>query len=140
MTSTYGYPCPAGTTGPGAPARATLSGGMTRVDVAADGRGCRVVWDSALRSAALPRHALADHRIDTVLASSVRSPAPALTQVYADLMSYARLDLATGEVVASTPLGTGPTVDALRLVGVTTPRHVLYQGTLTGLLRIAPGS
>lgn len=137
VTSTYGYPYPAGATGTSSPASATFSGGMTRVDVAADGSGCAVVWDNALRSAALPRLALSDKRIDTVLASS---PAPSVTQVYGDLMSYARLDLATGKVVSSTPLGTGPTVDALQLVGMTTRDHVLYQGTLTGLLRIAPRS
>lgn len=137
VTSTYGYPYPAGTTGTSVPASATFTGGMTRVDVTADGRSCTVVWDNALRSAALPRLALADKRIDTVLASS---PAPAVTQVYGDLMSYARIDLGTGSVVASTPLGAGPTVDALQLVGMTTRDHVLYQGTLTGLLRIAPGS
>ncbi|MGZ4639477.1 MAG: hypothetical protein ACXV2J_10520 [Actinomycetes bacterium] len=137
VASTYGYPYPAGATGTSSPSSATFTGGMTRVDVSRDGRSCRVVWDNALRSAALPRLALADSRIDTVLASS---PAPALTGVYADLMSYARIDLTTGRVVSSLPLGSGPTVDALQLVGVTTPGHVLYEGTLTGLVRIAPGS
>lgn len=137
VSSTYGFPIPAGATGTSTPSSATFTGGMTRVDVAADGRSCHVVWDNALRSAALPRLALADRRIDTVLASS---PAPGLTGVYGDLMSYARIDLGTGRVVAEVPLGTGPTVDALQLVGVTTPDHVLYQGTLTGLVRVAPGS
>ena len=62
--STYGYPYPAvpDDAGPAVPPTAPFTGGMTRVDVRADGTGCDVIWDSAVRSAAVPKLSLADAR------------------------------------------------------------------------------
>ena len=49
------------------------------------------------------------------------------------------VDPATGEVRSSTPMGATTAYEALQLAGNIAPDGVLYQGTLTGLVRIAPG-
>ncbi|EUA92734.1 putative 6-phosphogluconolactonase/glucosamine-6-phosphate isomerase/deaminase [Mycobacterium ulcerans str. Harvey] len=65
IASTYGYPYPAvpAGAGPRCPDRAVRRG-MTRVDV--EPTGCRTVWDSSTRSAALPHLSIADGLIYTI--------------------------------------------------------------------------
>jgi streptogramin lyase len=134
VSDTYGFPYPAGTTGTASPARASFQGGMTRVDINKSGTGCTTKWDRAIRSAALPRLSLANHRIDTVISTPAASDE---TNVYGDTYSYATISERTGRIMTKDLLGSGPTDDTLQLVGTTTPSGVMYQGTLTGYLRIA---
>ena len=60
VASTYGYPYPAypDHAGESVPASAPFTGGMARVDVRRRGRGCITRWESAVRSAAVPKLSL----------------------------------------------------------------------------------
>lgn len=130
VTSTYGYEYPRlpEGAGPSVPASAPFEGGMTRVDVAADGSGCEVVWDSPARSAAVPRLSTADGTITTLTR-------PGDGAGYA----YAVIDAETGEVLTEQDLG--PDVaDPLQLAGTIGPDRVLWQGTVGAVERIAPAA
>jgi hypothetical protein len=134
VTDTYGYPYPAtpADAGPAKPATAPFVGGMTRVDLKPGG-GCAVRWDTLTRSAALPRLSLADHAIDTVIA---RDPTATDSSGAADIYSYAVINPDTGTVTRTALIGAGEPFDMLELTGTTAPHQVLYQGTLTGIVRI----
>ena len=134
VTDTYGYPYPAGTSGASKPTKAPFRGGMTRVDVRRSG-GCVVRWDRAIRSAGLPRLSLRNGQIQTVISTPASADE---TNVYGDTYYYATISAQSGRVIAQQRLGTGPAYDALQMVGTTTPQGVMYQGTLTGFVRIAP--
>lgn len=128
VTSTYGYEYPRlpEGAGPSRPASAPFEGGMTRVDVAADGSGCDVVWDSPARSAAVPRLSTADGTITTLTR-------PGAAARYA----YAVIDAETGALLTEQDLG--PDVgDPLQLAGTIGPDRVLWQGTVGAVERIAP--
>ncbi|MGW7576690.1 hypothetical protein [Streptomyces sp. NPDC054765] len=137
VASTYGYPYPAlpPDAGPSVPPTADFAGGMSRVDVRRDGTGCDLKWDTRVRSAAVPRLSLADHRIHTVLRASAtpgsNAPSPQ------DSFPYAQIDPDTGTVTRTLPLGVGAPYDTLQQVGTIAPGGVLYEGTMTGILRIA---
>ncbi|MFF4935249.1 hypothetical protein ACFY2H_41415 [Streptomyces griseofuscus] len=138
ISSTYGYPYPALPPGAGSsvPPYADFTGGMSRVDVRADGSGCDLKWDTTVQSAAVPRLSLTDHRIHTVLRVPAvpGSDAPSPNDGY----SYAQIDPATGAVTRTVPLGTGPGFETLQQVGTLAPGGVLYEGTVSGVERIAP--
>jgi hypothetical protein len=136
LTSSYGwaYP-PTAAQGKSAPANAPFLGGMTRVVVNRAGTACHRVWDRTIRSSALPRLALANGRIDTILGKPAM---PNETQQYGDRSYYAEISAGTGRILTRDYLGAGPTWDPLVLVGTTTKQHVFYNGTLTGWLRVAP--
>ncbi|MFJ8311655.1 MULTISPECIES: hypothetical protein [unclassified Streptomyces] len=138
VASTYGYPYPAlpPDAGPSVPPSAPFTGGMSRVDVRRDGTGCDLKWDSTVRSAAVPRLSLGDHRIHTVL----REPATpgSGTPSPRDSFSYAQIDPDTGKVTRTLPLGAGAPYDTLQQVGTIAPGGVVYEGTIAGILRIAP--
>lgn len=119
VASTYGYPYPAGTTGPSTPASAPFTGGLERVDLTR--RGCRSVWRTDVRSSAVPRLSIAEGVLYTV----TRSPALAY-----DLVRVSPRD---GRVVSSSPLGAGPTADTLQMVGSILADGTLLQGTVAGL-------
>lgn len=134
VTSTYGYEYPRlpEGAGPSRPARAPFEGGMTRVDVAADvaadGRGCEVVWDSPARSAAVPRLSSADDTVTTLTQPGDRAR-----------YAYAVIDADSGELLAEQDLG--PDVaDPLQLAGTIGPDRVLWQGTVGAVERIAPAA
>lgn len=135
VASTYGYPYPAYPegAGPSEPESAPFSGGMTRVDVRADGTGCDLRWHSPVRSAAVPRMSLADGLLYTITRTG---PAGADTT---ELDSYAAtaVDPGTGAVLGSSAVGATSAVDTLQTVGTFLPDAVGFQGTLTGVLRIA---
>lgn len=138
LTSSYGWAYPPGAAqGPSTPSSAPFDGGMTRVDVNRSGTGCRRVWDRTIRSSALPRLSLADNLIYTIIG---KPATPGETSEYADRSYYAVIRARTGRIAAMRYLGSGPTYDPLVLVGTTTRRHVFYNGTLTGWLRIAPAT
>lgn len=136
VTSSYGYTYPpTAAQGSSSPSSAPFRGGMTRVVVNRAGTACRRLWDRMIRSSALPRLALANGRIDTIIG---KPASPSETQEYADRSYYAEIDADTGRVLGEHYLGSGPSYDPLVLVGVTTRKHVFYNGTVTGWLRIAP--
>ncbi|WP_148614243.1 hypothetical protein [Nocardioides rubriscoriae] len=119
VASTYGYPIPAGTTGPSDPASAPFVGGLERVDLTR--RGCRSVWRSPVRSSAVPRLSTAEGVIYTVTRSE--------TLAY-DLV---RVSPRTGRVLSRSRLGHGPTADTLQMVGSILADGTLLQGTIAGL-------
>ncbi|WP_042435388.1 hypothetical protein [Streptacidiphilus anmyonensis] len=138
VTDTYGYPYPALPAGAPAsvPASASFDGGMSRVDLNPGGDGCHPVWNSDVKSAALPRLSLADGRIYTL---TVAGPTGTLgAQTFASY-SYATVDPATGAQLSSSWIGLGLLYNPLQMTGTTAPDGTLYQGTETGVLRITRG-
>ncbi|MGW6614557.1 hypothetical protein ACWGA0_14000 [Streptomyces erythrochromogenes] len=136
VTNTYGYPYPALPEGAPAsrPSSANFDGGLSRVDVNAEGTGCSVVWNSPVKSAALPRLSLADGKIYTV---SVTGPTGS-----AGLNTFARyhhavIDPASGAQLSSSFLGIGLVYNPLQMRGTAAPDGTLYQGTETGVVRIS---
>ncbi|MFJ3669509.1 hypothetical protein ACIPSE_23950 [Streptomyces sp. NPDC090106] len=138
VASTYGYPYPAvpDDAGESVPASADFPGGLTRVDVRADGSGCDLRWDTVVRSAAVPRLSTADGLIHTVLRGSLLAGSDATSLL--DPYYYAQIDPATGAVVRTHYLGTSSLFDTLQMAGSIAPGGVVYQGTVTGVVRIAP--
>ncbi len=130
VAGTYGYVYPRlpEDAGPSRPATAPFTGGMTRVDVAPDGAGCEVIWDTDTRSAAVPRLSTADGTITTITRPTG-----------AARYSYAVVDADTGELLAEQDLG-ATVADPLQLAGTIGPDQVLYQGTVGAVLRITPAS
>ncbi|WP_236653566.1 hypothetical protein [Streptacidiphilus melanogenes] len=138
VTDTYGYPYPALPAGAPAsvPASASFDGGMSRVDLNPDGDGCHLVWNSDVKSAALPRLSLADGRIYTL---TVAGPTGSLgAQTFASY-SYATVDPATGAPLSRSWIGLGLLYNPLQMTGTTAPDGTLYQGTETGVLRLTRG-
>jgi len=136
VAGTFGYPYPAlpDDAGPSEPASAPFSGGMTRVDI---NRGrCEVSWkNDDVRSAAVPKLSLAEGLIYTMERRSLtgeESTGPL------DTYDLVALDFATGAVMGRATVGATTADDTLQLAGNTGPGRVLWQGTITGLLRIAP--
>ncbi|MEV7416637.1 hypothetical protein [Streptomyces sp. NPDC089919] len=135
VTNTYGYPYPALPAGApdSRPASAPFEGGLSRVDLDADGTGCHVVWDSPVKSAALPRLSVGDGKIYTVTVSGPTGAAGLNTFA---AYHHAVLDPATGTQLTSSRLGIGLLFNPLQMTGTTAPDGTLYQGTETGVLRI----
>ncbi|MFE2877768.1 hypothetical protein ACFXG6_32330 [Streptomyces roseus] len=136
VTNTYGYPYPALPEGAPAsrPSSANFDGGLSRIDVNAEGTGCSVVWNSKVKSAALPRLSLADGKIYTV---SVTGPTGS-----AGLNTFAQyhhcvIDPVTGAQLTSSFLGIGLVYNPLQMRGTAAPDGTLYQGTETGVVRIS---
>lgn len=138
VTNTYGYPYPALPAGApeSKPSSANFDGGLSRVDVNAEGTGCSLVWNSSVKSAALPRLSVADGKIYTV---SVTGPTgSAGVQTFASYR-HSVLDPATGAQLTSSFLGIGLVYNPLQMTGTTGPDGTLYQGTETGVVRITKG-
>jgi hypothetical protein len=137
VASTYGYPYPAVPEGAGesVPASADFAGGLSRVDVNSEGTACEVRWETSVRSAAVPRLSTADGLLHTVLRGSVL-PGDDSTTIL-DPYAYAQIDPATGKVVRRHLLGATSLFDTLQMVGSIAPGGVVYQGTITGVVRIA---
>ncbi|MGI5221756.1 hypothetical protein [Nocardia sp. CA-290969] len=130
VASTYGYPYPTvpDDAGPAEPAIAPFSGGMTRVDI--DDQGCHTVWENDVRSAAVPKLSAADGNIYTVLRLGLGLTTPL------DGYAYGVVDPATGEVTAKHPMSATIVADTLQMAGLTTTNGELWQGTITGIMRI----
>jgi hypothetical protein len=137
VASTYGYPYPALPAGaePSQPASAPFTGGITRVDLNRDGRGCRVRWQDSVRSAAVPRLDVPDRLLYTMQRTDPLQPDQTSD---GDLYSLVVIDSDTGAVRQTTPIGAGYESDTLQLAPAIVPGRVLYQGTITGIDRIAP--
>ncbi|MGW0181831.1 hypothetical protein [Nocardia sp. NPDC003345] len=131
VAGTYGYPYPTvpDDAGPAEPAVAPFTGGMTRVDIDAQG-GCHTVWDNKVRSAAVPKLSLADGNIYTVIRLGLGLTTPL------DGYAYGVIDAATGEVKAKHPISATIVADTLQMAGLTTANGELWQGTITGIMRI----
>ncbi|MFE5977648.1 hypothetical protein ACWGLB_03910 [Streptomyces sp. NPDC055893] len=136
VTNTYGYPYPALPEGAPAsePSSANFDGGLSRIDVNAQGTGCEVVWNSKVKSAALPRLSLADGKIYTV---SVTGPTGSAGLNTFAQYHHAVLDPATGVQLGSSYLGIGLVYNPLQMRGTAAPDGTLYQGTETGVVRIS---
>ncbi|MFI0721411.1 hypothetical protein [Streptomyces sp. NPDC021224] len=135
VTNTFGYAYPALPDGapPSVPSSAGFDGGLSRIDVDADGNGCHVVWNSTAKSAALPRLSLGDGLLYTV---TVSGPTDVVGSNTFATYSYAALDPATGKAVKTSAIGLGLLYNPLQMTGTTAPDGTLYQGTETGVLRI----
>ena len=134
VASTYGYPyptVPAGA-GPAVPASAPFTGGMTRVDL--DSTGCEVVWDTAVRSSAVPHLSTADGLLYTVLREGPAAATPL------DGFAFAAIDPATGAVIRKTGMGITAANDTLQMSALITSRGDYLQGTITGVQRIRTGA
>jgi hypothetical protein len=57
---------------------------------------------------------------------------------YGDVYGEAAIDAATGQVLHQTLLGASYRFNTLQLSPTIVPGEVMYQGTVTGILRIAP--
>ncbi len=136
IASTYGYPYPKlpDDAGASVPASADFKGGLSRVDVRADGSGCDLTWDTRTRSAAVPRLSTADGLIHTFLRNPV-IPFTTITSI-ADPYYYAEVDPRTGATVRTKFVGATSLFDTLQMVGSIAPGGIVYQGTTTGVLRI----
>lgn len=137
VSSSYGYPYPAlpRDAEPSEPASAPLRGGMVRIDVNANERGCQVVWNNEVRSAAVPKLSLADQRIYTIERQPQNSDGSA---GFLDAYAYVAIDPVTGEVLARQPLP--DLADTMQLAGTIAPDGVLLQGTIFGYMRISPAN
>jgi len=129
VASTYGYSYPRlpDDAGPSRPESAPFVGGMTRVDVRADRSGCDVVWDNAVRSAAVPKLSTADGTITTMTRSS--------SDTAGGRLSYAVIAADSGKILTQRSLG-ATVADPLQMAGTIAPGRVLYQGTVGSILRI----
>ncbi|MET7769252.1 hypothetical protein [Nocardia sp. NPDC005366] len=131
VASTYGYPYPAVPegAGPAIPAAAPFAGGMTRVDV--DDTGCHTVWESSVRSAAVPHVSTADGNLYTVTrigASTTTSPLDGFT--------FTVIDPDTGAVISDVALPGTIVDDPLQTSALIATGGLVLQGTITGILRI----
>nr|WP_246372090.1 hypothetical protein [Gordonia humi] len=132
IPSTYGfqYP-PMAVTGPSRPATAPFTGGMTRIDVV-DGT-CTRVWENHRdRMATLPRLSRADGLIHGLAYGPYR---PGPQQV--GPVNYVGVDFATGERIVTKKVGDAPFDEPMQLTGMIGPGGVLWQGTVTRMLKIA---
>ncbi|SOJ57394.1 hypothetical protein MSIMFB_04872 [Mycobacterium simulans] len=130
IASTYGYPYPAvpPNAGPAVPPTAPFIGGMTRVDV--DNPGCHTVWDSNIRSAALPHLSTGDGLIYTITRFGLDTTTPA------DIFSFAVLDPTSGQVILQQPKSATILSDPIQTATMVLMDNKIMQGNITGLGRI----
>lgn len=90
-----------------------------------------------VHSAAVPRLSTADGLLHTV----IRTPVIPFTDTTSVLDSFltAEINPATGRTVRTRYLGTSSLYDTLQMAGTIAPGGVVYQGTITGVVRIANG-
>jgi hypothetical protein len=136
VASTYGYPYPSYPEGaePSDPETAAFAGGVERIDLNQGGSGCTPRWQDQVRSAAVPRLDVANGILYTVQDTDPLEPDGT---GYGDVYSEDAIDAATGQVLHETPLGVGYAFNTLQLAPTIVPGEVMYQGTITGILRIA---
>jgi hypothetical protein len=137
VASTYGYPYPSLPEGAEAsqPETAPFTGGVERIDLNQEGSGCTARWQDEVRSAAVPRLDVANGTLYTVQDTDpLEADGTGLTDTY----SEDAIDAATGQVLHQTLLGATYAFNTLQLAPTIVPGEVMYQGTVTGILRIAP--
>lgn len=137
VASTYGYPYPKVPDGvPAAnPATADFAGGMVRIDIRPDESGCDLVWQNDLRSSAVPKLSTADNLIYTVERRGLlNKPKAGL----ADSFYFTAVDPQTGATRYQKRIGGGFFSDTLQMAGNIGPDRIYWQGTVGGMVRIAP--
>jgi hypothetical protein len=136
VASTYGYPYPALPEGaePSEPETAPFDGGVERIDLNQAGNGCTSRWQDEVRSAAVPRLDVAHGILYTVGDTDPLEPDGT---GYGDAYSEDAIDAATGQVLHQTLLGASYAFNTLQLAPSIVPGEVMYQGTVTGILRIS---
>ena len=103
-----------------------LPGGMTRIDVRADGSGCDTVWNNTVRSVAVPRLSIRDGNVYLV----ERNVTDSTPQYF-----FVTVDFRTGHTLSERPIGHTYSLDAFQLPGVIGPHGVLYQLTMSGIIQ-----
>jgi hypothetical protein len=93
------------------------------------------MWQDTVRSAAVPRLDVPDGLLYTVQRADLLQPDQTSD---GDVYSVVAIDANTGAVRHSTAIGAGYQSDTLQLAPTIVPGHVLYQGTITGIDRVAP--
>jgi hypothetical protein len=137
VASTYGYPYPSLPEGAESsqPETAPFEGGVERIDLNQGGSGCTSRWQDEVRSAAVPRLDVANGILYTVQdTDSLEPDGTGLGDAY----SEDAIDATNGHVLHQTLLGVGYAFNTLQLAPTIVPGEVMYQGTVTGILRIAP--
>ncbi|WP_019520707.1 hypothetical protein [Faucicola boevrei] len=134
-TSTYGYPYPKYPDGAGKsiPKKAAFIGGMTRVDVRADGMGCETKWTSPIRSSALPKLSIPDNLIYTIERTGPSKDATAL-----DTYNFVTMNWDTGLVKSRKFWSFGALSNPLQTAGNFGLDNSYWQGTMNGIIRIKP--
>ena len=129
VASTYGYPYPAVPegAGPAVPESADFVGGMTRVDI--DASGCHIAWKNTVRSAAVPKLSTFDGYLYTI----ERKPG-----LLSDSYYFTVIDPDSGAVLRQSKTGGGFFADTLQMAGNAGRDGVYWQGTISGVVRIAP--
>ncbi len=130
IASTYGYPYPQvpANAGPAVPATAPFVGGMTRVDV--DNPGCHTVWESKVRSAALPHLSTGDGLIYTITRIGLDQTTPL------DIFAYSVIDPNTGKLLHQQPKSATILSDPIQTASMVLMDNKIMQGNITGLGRI----
>jgi hypothetical protein len=130
IASTYGYPYPTvpANAGPAVPPTAPFVGGMTRLDI--DNPGCHTVWDSKIRSAALPHLSIADGLIYTITRLGFDNTTPV------DGFAFAVLDPNTGNILLQQPKSASILSDPIQTATMVLMDNKIMQGNITGLGRI----
>jgi hypothetical protein len=130
IASTYGYPYPTvpANAGPAVPPTAPFVGGMTRLDI--DNPGCHTVWDSKIRSAALPHLSIADGLIYTITRLGFDNTTPV------DGFAFAVLDPNTGNILLQQPKSASILSDPIQTAAMVLMDNKIMQGNITGLGRI----
>ncbi len=131
IPSTYGfaYP-PMAVTGASKPGAAPFRGGMTRIDVV--GGRCTRVWETRTdRMATLPRLSRADGLIHGLAYGPYHGGPQQLGPV-----DYVGISFATGKRIVTRTVGDAPIDEPMQLTGMIGPGGVLWQGTVTRMLKI----
>lgn len=132
IASTYGYPYPAVPpgAGPAVPPTAPFVGGMTRVDMDSPGPGCHTVWESKVRSAALPHLSTGDGLIYTITRIGLDQTTPL------DVFAYAVIDPTTGNLMHQQPKSATILSDPIQTACMVLMGGKIMQGNITGIGRI----
>ena len=132
IASTYGYPYPAVPpgAGPAVPPTAPFVGGVTRVDMDSPGPGCHTVWESKVRSAALPHLSTGDGLIYTITRIGLDQTTPL------DVFAYAVIDPNTGKLLHQQPKSATILADPIQTACMVLMGNKIMQGNITGIGRI----
>jgi hypothetical protein len=107
-----------------------LPGGLTRIDVRPDGAGCDIVWTNTARIATVPKLSIRDGNIYTVQRTLNGS-----TPQY----SFMVIDFRTGRTLNQKLVGNYYALDTFELAPLLSVNGILYQPTLTAIIRVVPG-
>lgn len=143
LVNTYGFQYPPfAVDGPAVPASAQYNGGMTRIDVKADG-SCERAWTSLSRTASLPKLTTDDGLIHALAYGPGVHPVldQGLAQKFGPV-DVTSTDVETGREAMRQFVGVAPIDEPMELTGTIDSRGdasgVMWQPTLTRMHRIGP--